>query len=200
MNELEKMLRGELSVEGAEAAAERFAERAAAEGLLDVAYALVDSPLGTLLTAQTKRGVVELAYGGEDPEPLLLDLSDKLSPRVLEAPAKLDHVRRQLDEYFEGRRTDFDLPIDWSLSRGFTQRVLQATARVPFGQLATYREMATKAGNERAVRAAGNALGSNHIPIIVPCHRIIRTGGALGGYTGGIERKEFLLKLEGVLL
>jgi methylated-DNA-[protein]-cysteine S-methyltransferase len=200
MNELEKMLRGELSVEGAEAAAERFAERAAAEGLLDVAYALVDSPLGTLLTAQTKRGVVELAYGGEDPEPLLLDLSDKLSPRVLEAPAKLDHVRRQLDEYFEGRRTDFDLPIDWSLSRGFTQRVLQATARVPFGQLATYREMATKAGNERAVRAAGNALGSNHIPIIVPCHRIIRTGGALGGYTGGLERKEFLLKLEGVLL
>jgi methylated-DNA-[protein]-cysteine S-methyltransferase len=202
MNELEKMLRGEVpaSPDDARAAAERFVARAADEGLADVAYALVDSPLGTLLAAQTKHGLVELAYGGEDPDPLLLDLSGKLSPRVLEAPAKLDDVRRQLDEYFEGRRTSFDVPIDWTLSRGFTQRILQATAKVPFGQLATYRDVATKAGNERAVRAAGNALGSNHIPIVVPCHRIIRTGGALGGYTGGLERKEFLLKLEGVIL
>jgi methylated-DNA-[protein]-cysteine S-methyltransferase len=199
MNELEKMLRGEVAVDGAAAAAERFAERAAAEGLVDVSYALVDSPLGKLLAAQTKRGLVELLYDGENPEPLLVELSERLSPRVLEAPAKLDTVRRQLDEYFEGRRTDFELPIDWSLSRGFTQRVLQATAQVPFGQLATYRDVATKAGNERAVRAAGNALGSNHIPIVVPCHRIIRTGGALGGYTGGLERKEYLLQLEGVL-
>jgi methylated-DNA-[protein]-cysteine S-methyltransferase len=200
MNELEKMLRGEVQVDGAQAAAERFAARAAEEGLLDVAYALVDSPLGKLLGAQTKRGLVELAYGAEDPEPLLVELSAKLSPRVLEAPVKLDELRRQLDQYFEGKRTDFDVPIDWSLSRGFTQRILQATAKVPFGQLATYRDVATKAGNERAVRAAGNALGSNHIPIVVPCHRIIRTGGALGGYTGGVERKEFLLKLEGVIL
>ena len=200
MNELEKMLRGEVHADGAQAAAERFAARAAEEGLLDVAYALVDSPLGKLLAAQTKRGLVELAYEGEDPDPLLLELSSKLSPRVLEAPAKLDDVRRQLEEYFEGRRTDFEVPIDWSLSRGFTQRILQATAKVPFGELATYRDVATKAGNVRAVRAAGNALGSNHIPIVVPCHRIIRTGGALGGYTGGLERKEYLLKLEGVLL
>jgi methylated-DNA-[protein]-cysteine S-methyltransferase len=200
MNELEKMLRGEVAVDGAEAAAERFAERAAAEGLVDVSYALVDSPLGKLLAAQTKRGLVELAYEDGDADALLVKLSSRLSPRMLEAPAKLDDVRRQLDEYFEGRRTQFDTPIDWSLSSGFTQRILQATARVPFGQLATYREMATKAGNERAVRAAGNALGSNHIPIVVPCHRIIRTGGALGGYTGGLERKEFLLKLEGVIL
>jgi methylated-DNA-[protein]-cysteine S-methyltransferase len=200
MNELEKMLRGELAVDGARAAADRFAERAAAEGLLDVAYATVDSPLGKLLAAQTKRGLVELAYEDRDADALLAELSSKLSPRLLEAPAQFDDVRRQLEEYFEGRRTDFELPIDWSLSQGFTQRILQATAKVPFGQLATYREMATKAGNERAVRAAGNALGSNHIPIVVPCHRIIRTGGALGGYTGGLERKEFLLKLEGVLL
>ena len=200
MNELEKMLRGEVQVDGAQAAAERFAARAAEEGLLDVAYALVDSPLGKLLAAQTKRGLVELSYDGENPDPLLVELSAKLSPRVLEAPAKLDDVRRQLDEYFEGRRTDFEVPIDWSLSRGFTQRILQATAEVPFGELATYRDVATKAGNSRAVRAAGNALGSNHIPIVVPCHRIIRTGGALGGYTGGLERKEYLLKLEGVLL
>jgi methylated-DNA-[protein]-cysteine S-methyltransferase len=200
MKELEKVLRGELTADGAEAAAQRFAEMAAREGLLDVAYALVDSPLGKLLAARTKRGLVELAYGGEQPDPLLDELSRKLSPRVLEAPAQLDDVRRELDEYFEGRRTSFDVPLDWSLSRGFTQRILQATAKVPFGELATYRDVAEKAGNVRAVRAAGNALGSNHMPIVVPCHRIVRTGGALGGYTGGLERKEFLLKLEGVLL
>ncbi len=199
MNELEKMLKGALPADSSRAA-ERFAERAAEKGLVDVAYALVDSPLGKLLAARTKRGLVELAYGGEQPDPLLAELSEKLSPRVLEAPGRLDDVRRQLDEYFEGRRTDFELPIDWSLSRGFTQRILQATAKVPFGELATYRDMATRAGNERAVRAAGNALGSNHMPIVVPCHRIVRTGGALGGYTGGLERKEFLLRLEGVLL
>ena len=200
MNELEQMLKGSLPNEGAAEAAERFAARAAEEGLLDVAYALVESPLGVLLAARTKRGLVELAYGGEEPDPMLEDLSTKLSPRVLEAPAKLDDVRRQLEEYFEGKRTQFELPLDWSLSRGFTQRILQATAKVPFGELATYRDVAAKAGNIRAVRAAGNALGSNHMPIVVPCHRIIRTGGALGGYTGGIERKEYLLKLEGVLL
>ena len=200
MNELEKVLRDALPSDGARAAAERFAELAAREGLLDVAYAQVESPLGVLLVARTKRGLVELAYGGEDPDPLLERLSAELSPRVLEAPARLDDVRRELEEYFEGRRTRFDVPIDWSLTRGFTQRVLRATATVPFGQLASYRDVATTAGNERAVRAAGNALGHNPIPIVVPCHRIIRTGGALGGYTGGLSRKEFLLKLEGVLL
>jgi methylated-DNA-[protein]-cysteine S-methyltransferase len=199
MNELEKMLKGDLPGDSSRAA-ERFAERAAEKGLVDVAYALVDSPLGTLLAARTRRGLVELAYGGEQPDSLLVELSEKLSPRVLEAPGRLDDVRRQLEEYFEGRRTDFELPIDWSLSRGFTQRILQATAKVPFGELATYRDMASRAGNERAVRAAGNALGSNNMPIVVPCHRIVRTGGALGGYTGGLERKEYLLRLEGVLL
>jgi methylated-DNA-[protein]-cysteine S-methyltransferase len=200
MNELEQMLKGSLPTEGVSEAAERFAARAAEEGLLDVAYAVVDSPLGKLLAARTKRGLVELAYGGEQPDPMLEELSTKLSPRVLEAPARLDDVRRQLEEYFEGKRTSFEVPLDWSLSKGFTQRILQATAKVPFGELATYRDVAAKAGNERAVRAAGNALGSNHMPIVVPCHRIIRTGGALGGYTGGVERKEFLLRLEGVLL
>jgi methylated-DNA-[protein]-cysteine S-methyltransferase len=199
MNELEKMLKGALTADSSRAA-EQFAERAAREGLLDVAYALVDSPLGTLLAARTKRGLVELGYGGEQPDEMLERLSATLSPRVLEAPAQLDDVRRELDEYFEGRRTDFDLEIDWSLTRGFTQKVLRATAKVPFGQLASYRDVATKAGNVRAVRAAGNALGSNPMPIVVPCHRIVRTGGALGGYTGGLERKEFLLRLEGVLL
>jgi methylated-DNA-[protein]-cysteine S-methyltransferase len=118
---------------------------------------------------------------------------------VLEAPSRLDAVRRELDEYFSGRRLEFDLPIDWSLTAGFTQRVLRATARIPYGSVSTYREMASAAGNARAVRAAGNALGANPIPIVVPCHRILRTGGALGGYGGGLPRKEFLLRLEGAL-
>jgi methylated-DNA-[protein]-cysteine S-methyltransferase len=118
---------------------------------------------------------------------------------VLEAPARLDDVRRELDEYFSGRRTSFDVPLDWSLSSGFTRRVLRATARVPYGEVSTYRAMATRAGNSKAVRAAGNALGANPIPIVVPCHRILRTGGSLGGYGGGLERKEFLLRLEGAL-
>jgi methylated-DNA-[protein]-cysteine S-methyltransferase len=118
---------------------------------------------------------------------------------VIEAPARLDDVRRQLDEYFEGRRQSFDLGIDWTLARGFTRRVLQSTAKVPFGELATYREVASGAGNAAAVRAAGNALGANPMPIVVPCHRVVRTGGAMGGYTGGVERKEYLLSLEGAL-
>jgi methylated-DNA-[protein]-cysteine S-methyltransferase len=172
-------------------------ERAAAEGLIDVAYASVDSPLGPLLVASTPRGLVRVAYGEHDE--VLEALARKLSPRVLEAPGRLDEVRRELDEYFEGRRTDFELPIDWALTHGFTSRVLQATARVGFGHTTTYAEVATKAGSPRAVRAAGNALGANPMPVVVPCHRVLRTGGALGGYTGGIERKEFLLRLEGVL-
>ena len=156
MNELEKMLKGALPADSSRAA-ERFAERAAEKGLVDVAYALVDSPLGKLLAARTKRGLVELAYGGEQPDPLLAELSAKLSPRVLEAPGRLDDVRRQLDEYFEGRRTDFELPIDWSLSRGFTQRILQATAQVPFGELATSRDMATRAGRRQRARLEPHA-------------------------------------------
>ena len=117
----------------------------------------------------------------------------------MEAPERIDTVRRQLDEYFDGVRKDFDLDIDWSLSSGFARKILKATARIPYGRLLTYREVARKAGNERASRAAGNALGSNSIPIIVPCHRVIRTGGGLGGYTGGLAKKEFLLGLEGAL-
>jgi methylated-DNA-[protein]-cysteine S-methyltransferase len=175
-------------------------ERVAAEGLLDVAYASVDSPLGPLVVASTPRGLVRLAYtgsGGEDE--VIESLADKLSPRVLEAPQRLDEVRRELEEYFEGRRDGFDLPIDWSLTRGFTGKVLRQTARIEFGKTSTYAEVASRAGSPRAVRAAGNALGANPIPVVVPCHRVLRSGGALGGYTGGVERKEFLLRLEGVL-
>jgi len=182
------------------ALAERFAARAAEEGLIDIAYTVEDSPVGPLLLAGTKRGLVELGYEGEaELDSYLSRLAAKVSPRVLEAPARLDPVRRELDEYFSGKRTEFDVPLDWSLTRGFTQRVLRATAKIPYGHVSTYREMASKAGNERAVRAAGNALGANPIPIVVPCHRILRTGGSLGGYGGGLPRKEFLLRLEGAL-
>ena len=179
----------------------RLAERAAAEGLLDVAYATVDSPLGPLVVAATPRGLVRIAYTELRLDADVLDeLSRKLSPRILEAPARLDGVRRELDEYFEGRRTGFDVPIDWALTRGFTSAVLRATARIGFGETSTYAEVASRAGSPRAVRAAGNSLGSNPLPVVVPCHRVLRTGGALGGYTGGLERKEFLLRLEGVLI
>jgi methylated-DNA-[protein]-cysteine S-methyltransferase len=177
------------------------AERAAEEGLLDVAYATVESPLGPLVVAATPKGLVRVSYSefrGEDD--VLEELARRVSPRVLEAPAKLDSVRRELDEYFEGRRQRFDTPIDWSYVAGFTREVLRATAAIEYGEVSTYARMAEAAGSPRAVRAAGNALGSNPMPVIVPCHRVLRTGGMLGGYTGGIERKEFLLRLEGRLL
>jgi methylated-DNA-[protein]-cysteine S-methyltransferase len=184
-----------------DAGAPALAERAAAEGLLDVAYSTVDSPLGPLMVAATPRGLVRVSYSQfRDDDAVLADLARRVSPRVLEAPARLDGARRELDEYFEGRRTEFDLPIDWALTRGFTTEVLRATAAVGFGQTITYAEVAGAAGSPRAVRAAGNSLGSNPMPIVVPCHRVLRTGGALGGYTGGVERKEFLLRLEGVLV
>jgi methylated-DNA-[protein]-cysteine S-methyltransferase len=178
-----------------------LAERASAEGMLDVAYATVDSPLGPLMVAGTPRGLVRLSYlQFRDDEAVLSDLARRVSPRVLEAPARVDRVRRELDEYFEGHRTKFELPIDWTLTRGFTTEVLRATAAVGFGHTTTYSEVARTAGSPRAVRAAGNSLGSNPMPIVVPCHRVLRTGGGLGGYTGGLERKEFLLRLEGAII
>jgi methylated-DNA-[protein]-cysteine S-methyltransferase len=178
-----------------------IAERAEDEGLLDVAYASVDSPLGPLTVAATPRGLVRVSYDEfRERDRALEELAERVSPRVLESPAKLDPVRRELDEYFEGRRTAFDVPVDWVLARGFAREVLRATARIGFGETGTYASVATEAGSPRAVRAAGNALGSNPMPVVVPCHRVLRTGGALGGYTGGVERKEFLLRLEGALL
>jgi methylated-DNA-[protein]-cysteine S-methyltransferase len=196
--DLERALAGLGPVDATDAQ-ERFLRRAQADGLVDVAYAEIDSPVGELVVAVTPRGLVRLAYEDGHFDAVLAELSAKVSPRVIEAPAQLDDVRRQLDEYFEGRRQRFDVAVDWTLTRGFTRGVLQSTARIPFGELATYRDVATGAGNPAAVRAAGNALGANPMPIVVPCHRIVRTGGALGGYTGGIERKQFLLRLEGAL-
>lgn len=174
-------------------------DAAAAAGLLDVAYATLDSPLGTLLVAATPHGLVRLAYVDfEDGEEVLEELATKVSPRVLAAPRRLDDPRRELDQYFAGRRRQFDLPLDWQLTRGFARRVLEATNRIPYGGTATYKQVATEAGNERAFRAAGNALGSNPIPIVVPCHRILHSGGGLGGYTGGLDRKRLLLAVEAV--
>jgi methylated-DNA-[protein]-cysteine S-methyltransferase len=183
----------------AAAAAARFAATAPA----DVTYALVDSPVGTLLAAATERGLACLSYSDHDGgvDAVLDRLAAKLSPRILEAPARLDDVRRELDEYFEHRRTAFDLPVDLSLASPFGRRVLQATAAIPFGEVSTYARVAAEAGNPKATRAAGNALGANPLPIVVPCHRVLHTGGkGIGNYTGGVHRKEALLRLEGVLL
>jgi methylated-DNA-[protein]-cysteine S-methyltransferase len=183
----------------AAAAAARFAATAPA----DVTYARVDSPVGTLVAATTARGLACLSYEDHDGglDAVLDRLAAKLSPRILEAPARLDDVRRELDEYFEHRRTAFDLPIDWSLVSPFGRRVLSATAAIPFGEVSTYARVAAEAGNPKASRAAGNALGANPMPIVLPCHRVLHTGGkGIGSYTGGVHRKEALLRLEGVLL
>lgn len=178
------------------AALNRLADRAAAEGLLDVAYATADSPFGPLLLATTPRGLVRIGLPNYDAETALEELAAKVSPRVLEAPARLDEARRELDLYFEGKLRDFDLPLDWRLTAGFRGKVQHAIARIPYGQTRTYTEVARSAGNERAVRAAGTACGTNPIPIVVPCHRVLRSGGALGGYGGGLPMKQALLELE----
>ena len=175
-------------------------ERAAQAGLLDVAYAELDSPLGPLLAAVTDRGVVRLAYEGDRADEVLEDLARRVSPRVLEVRRRLDPLARELDEYFAGRRQAFDLPIDWSLTHGFTRKVLRATAQIPFGNVLTYKDVAGRAGSPRGYRAAGNALGSNPIPIVVPCHRVVGSSGSLVGYAGGLERKRTLLELEGAIL
>ncbi len=171
----------------------------AAAGLLDVAYATLDSPVGTLLLACTDRGLVRLAYLGdeaEDEDTVLEQLASAISPRVLASPRRLDDPRRELDQYFAGARHEFELPLDWQLTHGFGRRVLRATARIPYGALSSYKEVATEAGSPRGFRAAGNALGSNPIPIVVPCHRVLHSGGGLGGYTGGLDRKRKLLAVE----
>jgi methylated-DNA-[protein]-cysteine S-methyltransferase len=178
---------------------ERVADAADAAGLVDVAYTRYDAPVGELLLAATPRGLVKVGFDVEDPDVALARLARELSPRIIERPARLDAARRELDQYFDGHRRDFDLELDWSLAQGFCRRVLRATARIPFGDTATYGEIAAAAGSPRAHRAAGTALGANPLPIVVPCHRVLRSGGRLGGYGGGLEMKERLLELEGAL-
>ncbi|HMD51077.1 MAG TPA: methylated-DNA--[protein]-cysteine S-methyltransferase [Solirubrobacteraceae bacterium] len=181
------------------AVAARLLDRIAAEGLADVGYDTVDSPFGPLLAASTRRGLVRLAFPEEDVDSVLEGLSRRLSPRIVESPAAFDPVRRELEQYFDGLRRRFELPLDWSLIGPFGRRVLRATAAIPYGGHLSYGEVAAEAGSPRGSRAAGNALGSNPIPIVIPCHRVLRTGGALGGYGGGLERKRWLLELEGAL-
>ena len=197
MSEIETMLDERLRVRAGEAA-RRIAVLAARDDLLDVAYAEEDTPVGRLLLAATPRGIVRIAFDLEPPEQVLEDLAGRISPRVLEAPQRLDPLRRELDEYFAGRRRRFDLPLDWQLSApGFRRHAQEALLQIPYGETRTYAQLAAEAGSPRAVRAAGTACGMNYLPIVVPCHRIVRTGGALGGYGGGVERKELLLELEG---
>jgi len=166
--------------------------------LLDVAYAQLDSPVGPLVLASTPEGLARLAYVDEGQEEAVMeDIAARLSPRMLSAPRRLDAPRRELDEYFAGRRHAFDLTLDLRLLSDFTRRVLTATAEIPYGTVATYRDVATAAGSPRGFRAAGNALGSNPLPIVLPCHRVLHSGGGLGGYTGGLARKRVLLAIEG---
>ena len=171
--------------------------RAEAEDLVDVAYATADSPIGPLLVAATPAGVVRLGFQTEDRDRILDELARRVSPRVLEAPARLDEARRELDEYFEGRRDHFELPLDWQLSRGFRKTVLERLYEdVGYGRTVSYLELATMVGNPKASRAVGTAMATNPIPIVVPCHRVLRTGGQLGGYGGGLPVKVKLLELE----
>jgi methylated-DNA-[protein]-cysteine S-methyltransferase len=180
-------------------AAAQLAEAAGREGLLDVAYGFAESPFGRLMVAVTPRGLIRLDYPDRDLDRSLEELASEVSPRILESPRATDRVRRELEEYFEGKRRRFGIPVDLSPVQGFRRKVLDQTARIPYGSVSTYREVAARAGSPRGMRAAGNALGSNPVPIVVPCHRVLRAGGALGGYTGGLDRKVTLLRLEGVL-
>jgi len=202
---LEKMLRQTPSGGDLDRAVQGVLARAERDGLIDVAYASVDSPFGRLLVARTDRGVVRLAlpsHRGDQrtDDEVLEDLARFVSPRVLESPARLDEERRELEDYFEGKRDHFDVPVDWKLTpAGFRNRALHAVARIPYGETRTYGQIAKQAGNERAFRAAGTACGRNPIPLIVPCHRVVQSGGGIGNYGGGPEMKRALLDLEGVL-
>jgi methylated-DNA-[protein]-cysteine S-methyltransferase len=180
-------------------ASAKLVDAAAEAGLVDVGYGFADSPFGMLLVAVTRRGLVRLAYPDRNPEEELERLASEVSPRVMDSPRATEAIRRELDEYFEGRRHDFTVRPDLTRVGGFTRKVLERTSRIPFGSVITYRDVAGGAGSPRAYRAAGNALGANPIPIVVPCHRVIASGGGLGGYTGGVARKQTLLRLEGAL-
>jgi len=203
--QLEKMLRSAPPSGDLDRAVQGLLARAERDGLVDVAYAAVDSPFGKLIVARTDRGVVRLALpkhrGNQQSEDEVIeDLAKFVSPRVLESPKRLDEERRELEEYFEGKRNHFDVPVDWALTpSGFRNRAMHAVARIPYGETRTYGDIAKQAGNPRASRAAGTACGRNAIPLIVPCHRVVQSGGGVGNYGGGPEMKRALLDLEGAL-
>ncbi|OIN79817.1 methylated-DNA--[protein]-cysteine S-methyltransferase [Mycobacterium malmoense] len=175
----------------------RLERTAQADDLLDIAYRTVDSVVGPLLLAATPRGLLRVAFAGEDHESVLLSLSERISPRMLEAPARLDSIARQLDEYFAGRRHGFDAALDWSLSHGFRRTVLEhLNTDIGYGATASYAALARLSGSPKAVRAVGTACATNPIPIVVPCHRVIRSDGTVGSYRGGPAAKRVLLDLE----
>ncbi len=176
--------------------AARLARAADDAGLLDVAFTTVASPVGPLLLAATEQGLVRVAYATEGHDTVLQVLADRISPRVLRAPARLDSAARQLEEYFAGHRTSFDLPLDLRLSAGFRRDVLTRLRGVAYGTTASYAALAAAAGSPRAVRAVGTACATNPLPVVVPCHRVVRSDGALGDYVGGVAAKRTLLDLE----
>jgi methylated-DNA-[protein]-cysteine S-methyltransferase len=175
---------------------DRLAAAAQAEGVLDVAYRTVDSPVGLLLLAATDLGLVRVAYVSEGHDAVLRALGERISPRILHAPARLDTVVRQIEEYFEGGRHSFDIPLDWRLSDGFRQIVLRHLPEIGYGHTASYAMVAQLAGRPRAVRAVGTACATNPLPVVVPCHRVVRSDGSTGGYLGGVDAKRTLLALE----
>ncbi len=177
----------------------RLAAAAEHDNALDVAYRTVDSPVGALLIAATPAGLVRVAFGNEGHDDVLQSLSDRISSRLLHAPARLDAVARQLDEYFAGRRHSFEVPLDWQLSKGFRRVVLEhLAADIGYGTTASYGTLARLSGSPRAVRAVGTTCATNPIPVVVPCHRVVRSDGTMGGYRGGPAAKRALLDLEGV--
>ena len=176
---------------------ERLATAAQAEGILDLAYRTVDSPVGPLLLAATDIGLVRVAYSREDHDTVLQTLADRISPRILHAPARLD-AARELEEYFAGTRQTFDVALDWRLSAGFRASVLHRLPDIGYGHTASYATVAALAGNPKAVRAVGTACATNPLPVVIPCHRVVRSDGSMGGYLGGVEAKRTLLTLEDV--
>jgi len=175
---------------------DRLVAAAHREGLLDVAYRTVDSPVGPLLLASTSAGLVRVAFDLEGQDAVLAELATLVSPRILAAPARLDAVARQVDEYFAGVRHDFDVPLDFRLSKGFRRAVLEHLVDIPYGRTESYAQVATAAGSPKAVRAVGTACATNPIPLVVPCHRVVRSNGSFGGYRGGEDAKRLLLTME----
>ena len=174
----------------------RLEDTARRRAVLDLAYSTVDTPVGVLLLVRSERGLVRVAYDVEDHERVLQELSDRLSPRVLMAPEQLSEAAQQVEEYFDHRRTEFDLPLDFSLSRGFRRDVQRQLAGIGYGHTRSYTEVAALVGSPRAVRAVGSACATNPLPVVVPCHRVLRSDGSLGGYIGGLAAKTALLELE----
>jgi methylated-DNA-[protein]-cysteine S-methyltransferase len=198
VNEIERLLAGPADLHDAavDRLRDRLAGQAQAHDLLDVAYRTLDSPVGPLLLAATPLGLVRVAYAREDHDTVLTSLADQVSPRVLHAPARLEAAARQLGDYFDHRLDRFDLVLDLRLARGFRRTVLEHLPLVGYGRTVSYAELAAEVGNPRAVRAVGSACATNPLPLVIPCHRVVRTDGTPGGYIGGLDAKRLLLDLE----